>query len=60
MIMTQQELDFTEYFIGSTAQEIINNSELPVLSLTPEEEGVSILTDDMLKALVNPIKIFDH
>jgi nucleotide-binding universal stress UspA family protein len=60
MIMTQQELDFTEYFIGSTAQEIINNSDLPVLSLTPEEVGPSILTDDMLKALVNPIKIFDH
>jgi nucleotide-binding universal stress UspA family protein len=60
IIMTQQELDFTEYFIGSTAQEIINNSDLPVLSLTPEEEGPSILTDDMLKALVNPIKIFDH
>ncbi|KPK80549.1 MAG: hypothetical protein AMS27_16870 [Bacteroides sp. SM23_62_1] len=60
MIMTQQELDFTEYFIGSNAQEIINNSDLPVLSLTPEEEGPAILTDDMLKALVNPIKIFDH
>jgi len=60
MILTQQELDFTEYFIGSTAQEIINNSDLPVLSLTPDEEGPSILTDDMLKALVNPIKIFDY
>jgi len=60
MIMTQQELDFTEYFIGSTAQEIINNSDLPVLSMTPEEEGPSILSDDMLRALVNPIKIFDY
>ena len=60
MIMTQQELDFTEYFIGSTAQEIIDNSDLPVLSLTPEKKGPSILTDKMMEILVNPIQIFDH
>jgi nucleotide-binding universal stress UspA family protein len=60
MIMTQQELDFTEYFIGSTAQEIINNSDLPVLSLTPEKRGPSILSDEMMDILINPIKIFDH
>ena len=33
--MTQQELDFTDYFIGSAAQGIINGSEIPVLSITP-------------------------
>jgi nucleotide-binding universal stress UspA family protein len=60
MIMTQQELNFTEYFIGSTAQEIIDNSDLPVLSLTPEKKGPSILSDEMMEILVNPIKIFDH
>jgi nucleotide-binding universal stress UspA family protein len=59
MIMTQQELDFKEYFIGSTAQEIIDNSDLPVLSLTPEKKGPSILSDEMMEILVNPIKIFD-
>jgi nucleotide-binding universal stress UspA family protein len=36
LIMTQQEIDFTPYFIGSSAQEIINNSEVPVLSIIPE------------------------
>lgn len=36
LIMTQQEIDFTPYFIGSSAQEIINNSEIPVLSIIPE------------------------
>ncbi len=36
MIMTQQEMDFTKYFIGSTAQEIINNSDIPVLSVIPQ------------------------
>lgn len=35
MIMTQQEVDFTKYFIGSSAQEIINHSVIPVLSIRP-------------------------
>ena len=35
MIMTQQEVDFTPYFLGSAAQEIIVNSDIPVLSITP-------------------------
>lgn len=35
MLMTQQELDFTDYFIGSSAQEVINNSDIPVLSIVP-------------------------
>ncbi len=36
IIMTQQELDFTEMFIGSAAQEMINNSEIPVMSIVPQ------------------------
>lgn len=35
MIMTQQEVDFTPYFLGSAAQEIMVNSDVPVLSITP-------------------------
>ena len=35
MVMTQQETDFTKFFIGSAAQEIINESEIPVLSIIP-------------------------
>ncbi len=35
MIMTQQEVDFTQRFIGSSAQEIINNSDIPVISIIP-------------------------
>lgn len=35
MIMTQQEQDFTDFFIGSSAQEVINNSDIPVLSIVP-------------------------
>ena len=35
IIMTQQELDATFRFVGSAAQEIINNSDIPVLSIIP-------------------------
>jgi nucleotide-binding universal stress UspA family protein len=35
LIMTQQEVDFTKYFIGSSAQEIINHSKIPVMSICP-------------------------
>lgn len=37
VIMTQQEKDFTEFFIGSTAQQIINHSDIPVLSIRPSK-----------------------
>jgi len=35
LVMTQQEKDFKDYFIGSRAQEVINSSEIPVLSILP-------------------------
>jgi nucleotide-binding universal stress UspA family protein len=36
MIMTQQEMNWTDImFISSSAQQIINNSEIPVLSIRP-------------------------
>lgn len=41
MIMTQQEIDFTDLFIGSQAQAIINNSEIPVLSIIPRPHEVA-------------------
>jgi nucleotide-binding universal stress UspA family protein len=41
MIMTQQETDFTDLFIGSQAQVIINNSEIPVLSIIPRPHEMS-------------------
>lgn len=42
MIMTQQENDFTDLFIGSQAQAIINHSEVPVLSIIPRETDVNL------------------
>lgn len=35
LIMTQQEMNWTNMFISSQAQEIINSSEIPVLSVRP-------------------------
>ena len=37
MIMTQQEMNWTSMFIGSEAQQVINNSDVPVLSIRPKE-----------------------
>ncbi|HEU4719345.1 MAG TPA: universal stress protein [Bacteroidia bacterium] len=36
MIMTQQETEMSELFVGSAAQEIINKSDIPVLSIVPQ------------------------
>jgi len=36
MIMTQQETNVTRMFIGSTAQEVVNNSDIPVMSNIPK------------------------
>ena len=38
MIMTQQESDFTLYFLGSTARSIINESDIPVMSVRPAQK----------------------
>ena len=35
LIMTQQEMNWTNMFISSQAQEIINSSDIPVLSVRP-------------------------
>lgn len=37
IIMTQQELVWTELFIGTASQEVINDSEIPVCSIRPIE-----------------------
>ncbi|NVO19157.1 MAG: universal stress protein [Bacteroidetes bacterium] len=39
VIMTQQEIGFVEYFVGSHAQEFLRLSDIPVLSIVPKELG---------------------
>jgi len=43
IIMTQQELEFSEYFIGSHASELIRKSVVPVMSVIPKETGEIII-----------------
>jgi nucleotide-binding universal stress UspA family protein len=40
IIMTQQEIYWTEMFIGFAAQEIINNSNVPVLTIRPHLKSI--------------------
>jgi nucleotide-binding universal stress UspA family protein len=42
LLMTQQETDFTHYFIGSSAQEIILRAEMPVLSIIPDHGNSTV------------------
>jgi nucleotide-binding universal stress UspA family protein len=37
--MTQQELEWTDLFISSQAQQIINHSDIPVISIRPTEKN---------------------
>jgi nucleotide-binding universal stress UspA family protein len=39
MIMTQTEAGLFDLFLGSSAQHIINHSEVPVMSIIPKELG---------------------
>jgi nucleotide-binding universal stress UspA family protein len=43
MIMTQEEMNWTERFIGSAAQEVINGTDIPVLTIRPKEQPASIV-----------------
>lgn len=43
MIMTQEEMNWTKRFIGSAAQEVINGTEIPVLTIRPKEQPASIV-----------------
>lgn len=60
VIMTQQELNFTDYFIGSTAQEIINTSDIPVLSITPAVTELDNIPDEFITKLIDPINILKY
>jgi nucleotide-binding universal stress UspA family protein len=44
MIMTQEEMNWTKRFIGSTTQEVINGTDIPVLTIRPKEQPATIMT----------------
>lgn len=39
MIMTQQEVGWVEFFVGSHATEMIRSSDIPVMSIIPKDTG---------------------
>jgi hypothetical protein len=43
MIMTQQEMNFSEYFVGSHASEMIRKAQVPVMSVIPRDMGEIVL-----------------
>jgi nucleotide-binding universal stress UspA family protein len=44
MIMTQEEMNWTKRFIGSAAQEVINGTDIPVLTVRPKEQPATIVS----------------
>lgn len=58
MIMTQKELDLHDYFIGSTAQTIITNSRIPVISTIPSSELDQAGSVSVLKQFFDPLNLF--
>lgn len=58
MVMTQQELDLHEYFIGSTAQEIINYADRPVISILPHPEIKLTNTNYIFKNVLDPLHVY--
>jgi nucleotide-binding universal stress UspA family protein len=42
MIMTEQDESITGFIMGPSAQQVVNHSQVPVLSITPEETYIPI------------------
>ena len=57
IVMTQQEKDITNFFIGSNALNIIRNSEYPVLSMIPTVQIDEYPDETILGDILNPISM---
>ena len=58
MLMTHQEMNIHHYFIGSTAKKIIDESDLPVLSIIPDPELNLNIKHHLFKEIVDPLQVF--
>jgi vacuolar-type H+-ATPase subunit F/Vma7 len=54
ILMTKDEMSKINFFIGRTALEIIENSEIPVLSVVPSSPEESVFND-----FIDPFKVFE-
>lgn len=59
MLMTQQERDVTEFFIGTTAQKVIHKSRIPVLSISPEVGSDRFKITSILGDILIPITLLE-
>lgn len=55
LIMTHQESDFQNHYIGKFAHEIINNSEIPVMTVVPAAPKSE---KKLIKSFVDPFDFF--
>jgi hypothetical protein len=55
MIMTHQESGFRDHYIGKFAHEIINRSDIPVMTMIP---SVPKKSKKVVKTFVDPFGIF--
>lgn len=54
IIMTQEQSEITNYFVGHTAQEVLSNSDIPVLSVVPWGKS----DDSTFNYFVDPFGVF--
>ena len=57
VVMTQQETNITDFFIGSTARSIIQKSEFPILSIIPGVQLNEYPNDSVIGNVLNPISL---
>jgi nucleotide-binding universal stress UspA family protein len=55
IIMTQQKQNMIDFYIGSTAQTIISNSEIPVLSINPTAK----FSPGVVASMVDPLGLIN-
>ncbi|MGM0496395.1 MAG: universal stress protein [Bacteroidota bacterium] len=58
MVMTQQEKEIHKFFIGSTAQEIINDADRPVISILPHPEIKLENVHYIFKNVLDPLHVY--
>ena len=57
LIMIQQETHYTDLFVDSAEYEVLHQSEIPVLSIRPEEQTDSYPDDALIAWQLDPISI---
>ncbi len=58
MVMTQQEKEIHKFFIGSTAQEIINDADRPVISILPHPQIKLENVHYIFKNVLDPLHVY--